>query len=191
MEFLEYTKDLNKLAIQLQDDKEIINDEDIIKAIYYLNNMYIGDTGDCLIFLASLNLCHAYVKNNKDKISYTFKKGISYILDVLNYRDIDDIYINCCNDKGNLYIFQIGDIQFSFHDEKKVEIKDRYLKELSWDGVRKQKCAKAIFESSINNKLRVSNVTYRGKNLDDKIQEVLENYKIGKYRFEDLTRFQF
>ena len=29
--------------------------------------MYVGDTGDCLIFLASLNLCNAYVKNNKDK----------------------------------------------------------------------------------------------------------------------------
>ena len=190
MEFLDYTKKLNKLATELQDDNEIISDEDIIKAIYYLNNMYIGNTGDCLIFLSALNLCNAYVKNNKDKISYTFKKGIGYILEVLNYRDINDIYINCCNDKGKLYIFQIGDIQFSFHDEKNVVIRDKYLKELSWDGVRKQKCAKVVFESAINNRIRVTNMTYRGRILDEKVMEMLNNYRNCKIKFDDLTRFQ-
>ena len=96
-----------------------ITEEDIIKAIAYINNIYIDDTGDCLIFLSALNLCNAYVKQNNSKITYSFKKGIEYIIDILNYRRLKNIYINR---SSNLFIFQIGHIQFSFHDEKKVEI---------------------------------------------------------------------
>lgn len=190
MEFLDYTKKLNDLVISLQDKEEIISDEDIIKAIFYMNNMYIDNAGDCLIFLSALNLCNAYVKQNNSKISYTFKKGIEYIINVLNYRDIKDIYINCSNNDGKLYIFQIGNIQFSFHDEKKVEINERYLKEISWDGIRKQKCAKTIFDSAINNKICVTNITYRGKDLCEQLEKMLDNYKLGNIKFEDLIHFQ-
>ena len=191
MDFLEYTKKLNELAISLQEEKDIINDEDIIKAIFYMNNMYIDDIGDCLIFLASLNLCNAYVKQNKDKISYAFKKGIGYILDVLNYRDIKDIYINYVNNNGMLYLFQLGNIQFSFHDEKAIIINDKYLKDLSWDGIRKQNCAKSLFNLVIDNNIRVTNKTFRGDDLNKKLEETLENYKLNKIKFEELTRFKF
>lgn len=190
MKFLGYTRELNKLAISLQKINETILEEDIIKAIFYLNNIYINDTGDCLIFLASLNLCNAYIKQNKDKISYAFKKGVEYIISILNYREIKDIYINCSKDNGKLYLFQIGDMQFSFHDEKKIEINEKYIKELSWDGVRKQKCAKAIFDSVVSNKIRVTNMTYRGKNLNDKLEKTLDNYREKKIEFKELTRFQ-
>ena len=84
MNFLEYTKKLNKLAIEHQEEQEIIDEEDVVKAITYINNMLIEDIGDCLIFLAALNLCNAYVKQNNSKITYTFKKCIEYILDILN-----------------------------------------------------------------------------------------------------------
>lgn len=190
MEFLEYTKELNKLAINLQDNDEIIAEEDIIKAIFYINNMYIDDTGDCLIFLAALNLCNAYVKYDRKNIGYSFKKGIEYLISVLNIRDIKDIYVNKVNNDGALYLFQIGDIQFSFHDEKNVVINDKYLKELTWDGVRKQKCAKAIFDSVINNKLRVTNKTYRGKNILEKLEQLLDNYRTKKIDVKDLLIFR-
>ena len=85
MKFLEYTKELNKLVINLGDKEEIIDEEDLIKAIFYMNNMYIDDTGDCLIFLSALNLCNSYVKQDKSRIGYTFKKGIEYIINVLNF----------------------------------------------------------------------------------------------------------
>ena len=125
MEFLEYTKEINQLAIDLQDNEEEIMLEDIIKAIFYINNMYINDTGDCLIFLAALNLCNAYVKYDRKNIGYSFKKGIQYLIEVLNNRDIKDIYVNKTNNDGNLYLFQIGEIQFSFHDEKNVFINEK------------------------------------------------------------------
>lgn len=190
MEFLKYTKKLNELAINLQDNEEEIMLEDVIKAIFYINNMYIDDTGDCLIFLAALNLCNAYVKYDRNNIGYSFKKGIEYLIDVLNNRNINDIYVNKTNNDGKLYLFQIGDIQFSFHDEKNVVINEKYLKELNWDGVRKQKCAKAIFETCVNNKLRVTNVTYRGKKLSDKWKQVLDNYRNKKVDVKDLLIFR-
>lgn len=190
MEFLNYTRELNELAKKYQDSNEIISDDDLIKAIFYLNNMYINDTGDCLIFLASLNLCNAYLKQDKNKISYSFKKGIEYLIQVLNNRDIKDIFVSYTNDNGKLYIFQIGNIQFSFHDEKIIEINEKYLRELSWDGIRKQRCAKVIFDSTIKNKLRVTNNTYRGKKISDKLEKVLDNYKNKKVNIGDLLIFR-
>lgn len=190
MEFLEYTKELNELAISLQDNEEVISLEDVIKAVFYINNMYIEDTGDCLIFLAALNLCNAYVKYDRKNIGYSFKKGIEYLIDVLNNRCIKDIYVNNVNNGGKLYLFQIGEIQFSFHDEKNVIVEERYLKDLVWDGVRKQKCAKAIFDSVVKNKLRVTNKTYRGKDLSEKLDKVLDNYKTKKIDSDDLLVFK-
>lgn len=190
MEFLKYTKELNELVISLQEEKEIITDEDLIKAIFYLNNIYINEIGDCLIFLAALNLCNAYVKQNDRKLSYVFKKGIEYIIDVLNYNYIEGIYINRSKDNGTLYIFQVGNIQFSFHDEKMVIINDRYVKDLVWDGVRKQSCAKTIMNSAINNKICVSNITFRGKNIKKLLDRTLENYRLGKVTLDDLKRLK-
>jgi len=189
MEFLKFTDELNKEAIRLKNISEDIMEEDLVMAITYLNNIYIEDIGDVLIFLSALNLCNAYVKNNKSKFSYVFKKGIEYIIDVLNYNQIDNIYINTSKNNGNLYIFQIGEIQFSFHDEKKVLINHKYLKELEWDGVRKQNCAKSIFYHSINNKICVTNMTFRGKNLFEKVSKTLDNYRNGKIGIDDMKVF--
>lgn len=186
MNFINYTKELNELAISKQDEMEIINDEDVIKAITYINNMIIENTGDCLIFLSALNLCNTYVKQNNSKIGYTFKKCIEYLLDILNYKKINDIYISKNQNNGTLFIFQIGHIQFSFHDEKKVEIHERYMKDLTWDGIKKQKCAKSIFYSAINNEICTTNKTIRGKNLKEKVEKTLENYKLEKLDINEL-----
>ena len=189
MEFINYTKKLNQIAKIKQKEtySELLTEEDIIKAITYINNMLIEDTGDCLIFLSALNLCNAYVKQNKSKITYSFKKCIEYFIEILNYRNIKDLYINKIKNNGTLFIFQIGEIQFSFHDEKPVNINEKYKKELSWDGIKKQKCAKTIFNSAINNKIRVTNKTYRNQNLDEKISKTIENYKQEKNNIKELT----
>lgn len=188
MEFINYTKRLNEIALSKQKEvePELLTEEDIIKAITYINNMQIEDTGDCLIFLSALNLCNAYVKQNNSKITYSFKKCIEYFIEVLNYRNIKDIYISKIKNNGTLFIFQIGEIQFSFHDEKPVDINKQYIKELSWDGIKKQKCAKTIFNSAINNKIRVTNKTYRNQDLDEKISKTIENYKQEKNDINNL-----
>lgn len=188
MEFINYTKRLNEIALSKQKEvePELLTEEDIIKAITYINNMLIEDTGDCLIFLSALNLCNAYVKQNNSKITYSFKKCIEYFIEVLNYKNIKDLYISKIKNNGTLFIFQIGEIQFSFHDEKPVDINKQYIKELSWDGIKKQKCAKTIFNSAINNKVRVTNKTYRNQDLDEKISKTIENYKQEKNNINDL-----
>ena len=186
MDFIKYTKELNEIAKNSQLEFEIINEEEIIKAITYLNNIYIEDVGDCLIYLSALNLCNTYVKQTNSKIGYTFKKGIKSLIDTLNYRDISDINISREKNNGTLFLFQIGEIQFSFHDEKPVEINEKYLKDLSWDGVKKQKCAKTLFNLAINNEIRTTNKTYRGKNLKEKVEKTLENYKTKKIEIKDV-----
>ena len=186
MDFINYTKELNNIAKNNQNEFEMITEEDAIKAITYLNNIYIEDVGDCLIYLSALNLCNTYVKQTNSKIGYTFKKGIKSLIDTLNYRNISDIYISREKNNGTLFLFQIGDIQFSFHDEKTVEINEKYLKDLSWDGVKKQKCAKTLFNQAINNEIRTTNKTYRGKNLKEKVQKSIENYKNKKINIKDL-----
>ena len=186
MEFINYTKKLNILAKKLQNETEIINEEDIVKAITYINNMIIEDTGDCLIFLSSLNLCNAYVKQTNSKIGYTFKKYIEYLVDILNHKSIKDIHISKIKNNGTLIIFQIGQIQFSFHDEKKIEINEKYLSELTWDGIKKQKCAKSIFYSATNNKIRTTNKTFRNHDLEEKVNKTLKNYQLEKTDIQDL-----
>jgi len=188
MEFIKYNKKLNEIALSKQKETqlELLDEEDAIKAITYLNHMLIEDTGDCLIFLSALNLCNAYVKQNNSKITYSFKKCIEYFLEVVNYKNIKDLYVYKDKNNGTLFIFQIGEIQFSFHDEKPVEINKQYIKELSWDGIKKQKCSKTIFNSSIENKIRVTNKTYRNQNLHEKVLKTLENYKQEKTDINDL-----
>ncbi len=188
MDFQEYTKKINDFAANYQKEPEYIDDVDVAKAIYYLNNIYIEQIGDCLIFLSALNLCNAYVKQSKSKIGYRFKKGIEYFIETINNRKIKDLYINCTQNNGMLYIFQVANLQFSFHDEKKVTIENSYLKELTWDGIKKQPCAKTIFNMAIQNKILVTNKTYRGKNLEEKVKRTEENYLNGKITIEELIR---
>lgn len=176
MEFSKYTDKLNKYVLSNNQEKEEILEEDIIMAISYINNIDINDCGDCLIFLSAINLCNAYVKQDNSKIGYYFKKCVTKFIEILNEKDISNIYVNRVSDKNTLYIFQVSNIQFSFHDEKKVDINTRYNKELKWDGIRKQNCAKTIFLSAINNNINVSNKARDGSDLHMKIANILDNY---------------
>lgn len=184
--FIEFTKELNDYAKNYNLDKEIILEEDIIKAIYYINNLFIENELDVLIFLSSMNLCNTYIKQNKDNISYSFKKGISTLINIVNEYKINNLKISKTNDSGNLYIFELGYIQFSFHDDKKVEIDNYYYKELKWDGIRKQPCAKTLFEKIINNDLSKKALTMNGENIYDNINELINNYKNNRLSFKDI-----
>lgn len=145
-----FTKKINDKAIKLQSITETIEEKDINIALENLNHLKINNLYDCLIYLASINLCNAYVKQVNSKIGYSFKKYIKTFIETINNLEIPNLYINKTNNNGTLYIFQIENIQFSFHDEKDVEINEKYKKEITWDGIKKQKCAKTIFYLIIN-----------------------------------------
>lgn len=186
MSFEVYTDNLNELVKKMQTEKELIEDIDVIRAIGYINNIYISDIGDCLIFLSAINLCNAYVKQNDSKIDYYFKKCITKFIEMLNDRDISNIYVNKIKNNSTLYLFQVSNIQFSFHDEKIVDINSKYLRDLNWDGIRKQNCAKTIFLSAINNNIDVSNKSIDGNDLNLKISNILDDYYNKKINIEDL-----
>ena len=144
-ELLDFTNELNEYAKNYDKDNEVMDKEDIIRAIYTINNLFVKSEEDVLLFLASLNLCNAYAKQEGNHDIYKFKKDIATLTKILYGKNMANINICETNDKGNLYIFTVGNIQFSYHDEKKVDIDPFYYKEMVWDKIRKQPCAKTIF----------------------------------------------
>lgn len=182
---INFTKELNEYA-KNNNTNEIIDKEDLILAIFYLNNLFIETEEDVLIFLSSLNLCNAYIKQNKDNITYSFKKGISTLIKIVNEYKFNNLKIYTTNNIGNLYIFQLGYIQFSFHDERKEDINEYYYQELKWDGIKKQTCAKTLFNKIINNELFKQAITMQGENIYNKSNELLTSYKNNKISFEDI-----
>lgn len=187
MEELEvFTNALNEFARDYNKEKEDISEDDFIRAVYYIDNLYISNEWDVLTYLSSLNLCNAYAKNIKDHDIYKFKKDIGTIIDILNDHHTPNIKISMVKDKGNLYIFKVGNIQFSFHDEKVVLIDDYYYEDMTWDGIRKQACASTIFNNCIDNKNTFRQVTTMGKPIRILVNKLIEDYHKGILTFEEI-----
>ena len=182
----ELTRALNEYAKNYQGENEIIGEDDIIKAAYYLNNLYIASESDVLIFLTALNLCNSYAKQIKDHDIYKFKKDIATIIEILNNKDIQNIHICETKDKGNLYIFEIGHIQFSFHDEKHIAIGNNYQKDMVWDNIKKQPCAKTLFNAVIDSPLTNEAITRAGEPIKPLIGKIVRDYHDKLLTFEEI-----
>ena len=85
----ELTNELNGYAKKYNSANEIIDKEDIIKAIYFIDNLYIDNEIDVLVFLLSLNLCNAYAKQIDNHDIYKFKKDIATLIKIINERNIN------------------------------------------------------------------------------------------------------
>ena len=181
-----FTNVLNEYALEHKDEYEEISEDDFIRAIYYLDNLYIINEWDVLTYLGSLNLCNAYAKKEKDHDIYKFKKDIGTLIDILNDHHIPNIKICMVNDKGNLYIFKIGTLQFSFHDEKIIPIDDYYQEKMEWDGIRKQPCASTIFNNCTYNKHANMQITTTGKPIKILVNKLIEDYHNGILTFEEI-----
>ena len=182
----ELTMLLNEYAKNYQGENEPVTDDDLIRALYYLDNLYISSEIDVLIYLSALNLCNSYAKQNKDHDIYKFKKGLSTIIDILNDHPIANIKICMRNNDGNLYIFKVHNITFSFHDEKKLTIGDEYYEDMTWDGIKKQPCAKTLFEKITNNALSVHSITTTGKPISLLADKLIEDYHNQVLTFEEI-----
>ena len=182
----ELTIELNELAKNSHEEKEVITEEDLIKALYYLDNLYIGDELAVLIYLSALNLCNSYAKQVKNHDVYKFKKDIATLINIINDKQIPNVYICRTVDNGPLYIFKISNMQFSFHDSKEVAINANYYKEMTWDGIRKQPCAKTLFEKVTSNSLADNTITKTGEPIKENIQKLLELYHNKSITFEEI-----
>ena len=181
-----FTNVLNEYAKDYHKDNEEINEDDFIRAIYYIDNLYINNEWDVLTYLSSLNLCNAYAKKIKDHDVYKFKKDIGTIIDILNDRKIPNIKICITKDKGKLYIFKVGNIEFSFHDEKDAKIDEYYYEDMTWDGIRKQPCASTIFNNCTNNKNTIKQVTTTGKPIKILINKLIDDYHKNILTFDEI-----
>ena len=185
-EFNIFTNVLNEYANDYKKEPEEISEDDFIKAIYYLDNLYIGNEWDVLTYLSSLNLCNAYAKKMDDHDVYKIKKDIGTLIDILNDHHIPNIKMCMTKDKGNMYIFKVGNIQFSFHDEKVLEIDEYYQEEMKWDGVKKQACASTIFNNCAYNKHANTQITTMGKPITILINKLIEDYHRGVLTFDEI-----
>ena len=186
MEIINLTNELNEYAKNFNKEAEIIDEEDIIRAIYYIDNLYIKDELDVLVFLLSLNLCNAYAKQEANHDIYRFKKDIKTFIDIINKQNIPNLKACMTDDKGNLFIFEVGNLQFSFHDEKKVAINEFYYKDMSWDTIKKQPCAKSLLNKCLAYKDTNYQITMTGKPIKVLINKLIDDYHKNILTLEDI-----
>ena len=149
-------------------EQEIINDIDVVKAYSILYHALIENEEDVYLFLSCINLLSTYAKQNKKKISYSFKSRLFILNELLAYNDFNNIKVSYFYTKASsLYMVQVFDIQFSFHNviiEKGAwDLLKKYQAQLSWNGIRKQMCAVTCFNTILNN----TNLTRKTRDYQD------------------------
>lgn len=169
-------------------DTEVVNDIDVVKAYIILYHAEIKNAYDVYLFLASINLLSTYAKQNKKKINYSFKSRLFFLNSLLAYNEFSDIKISYFyTPKETLYMFQVFDVQFSFHNvivEKGVwDLLKNYQAQLSWDGIRKQKCAVTCFNTALN-KEELTNQTRQYENLKEFIDKKIEDFNNGLIKID-------
>lgn len=184
---------VNQECIKLQGtEKEVVDELDAFAAYAYVKNMYLGGAGDVLLFCSALNLLNTYVKQKNSKVTYKFKNELGYLIGIAVNTTCEGVSFDLQKDGNNpLLVIQIYCIQFSFHNipitKELTALRQKHLTtSLEWDGVRKQNCAVTLFKLAVNNMICRSNETFRGKDLEKKVQKLIENYSLGKMGFSDI-----
>ena len=149
-------------------EPEIVSDTDVVKAYIILYHAEIKTPDDVYLFLASINLLSTYAKQNKKKINYAFKSRLFFLNSLLAYNEFSDIKLSYFyTPKETLYMVQVYDVQFSFHnvilEKGSWDLLKNYQAQLSWDGIRKQKCAVTCFNQALNK----TNLTRQTRNYED------------------------
>ena len=152
-------------------EQEVISDIDVVKAYSILYHALVLNENDVYLFLSCINLLSTYAKQNKKKISYSFKSRIFFLNELLAYNDFKNIKVSYFYTKSqSLYMVMVNDVQFSFHNviiEKGAwDLLKKYQAQLSWDGIRKQMCAKTVFDVALSK----DNLTKQTRDYEDLIE---------------------
>ena len=160
---------------------EVVDIIDVVKAYAILYHAKVENSYDVYLFLASINLLNTYVKQNKKAISYSFKSRIFFINEIIANDNFPDIKINYLASKAEqLLMYEVLGVQFSFHGiimEKGIwDMLKKYQAQFSWDGIRKQKCAKTVFDTILKKK-ELTALTRDYRNLYEYLDETIDLYK--------------
>lgn len=158
-DFVLLTEKFNEKFLTCQNlQKEIVSDDEAVRALSYIEWLDIFRIEDCFLFCAALNLCNTYVKQPGRKIDYSFKLKLTRLLNAVVNKKIDGILFDFQKDKRtSLLIVQIGKVQFSFHgvqSDELLEILDKHKElksQIEWDGIRKQMCSVSVFDIAEKN----------------------------------------
>ena len=169
-------------------EAEIVSDIDVVKAYLILYHAQIENEYDVYLFLASINLLSTYAKQNKKKITYSFKSRLFFLNDLLAYNDFSNIKVSYFYTKASsLYMVQINDIQFSFHNviiEKGAwDLLKKYQAQLSWDGIRKQMCAVTCFNTALS-KVELTKKTRNYEDLFEFIDKKIIDFNKGLIKID-------
>lgn len=167
---------------------EIIADEIAFTALLVLKYISYKKVPDAFLGCAALNLLNTYVKQPNSKIGYTFRVHIVELLqgikDIAQPKTLKVFFETDQSKESGTLMFLFWNFQFGFHSEHHSDfIRDLQSKtNVQWDGIRKQKCAKSIFDFALTSNW-ISNVTLGGSNLRSLIQQEQNHYRNGKYLF--------
>ncbi len=172
--------------IALQDsEKEYVTVDDAALAYTIVKGIKYNDIEDFYLGSASLNLLNTYVKQKDSLIDYRFKKYTRFLINTLANKDIEGIKMDLQIDKNMrlLMIQLLDEIQFSFHRPSiDNELFDKLHKKsieggLTFDGIRKQRCANTVF----HNALEASNIDVnqiKSSNSYQSMKNDIENLKL-------------
>jgi hypothetical protein len=183
MTFRESISSLYEETKKLQTGKEIISEDDVVKAFVILNFIKYENIADVFLGCASLNLLNTYIKQPNAKIDYTFRKHMDNFLKGIEDLDFTTKLKVFYDEKDNLITFVFWSFQFSFHCVRYNSVVQKLERgTIEWDGIRKQLCAETIFDFALSNNY-ISDRTLGGDSLSKMVDEESELYFEGGYRF--------
>jgi len=177
--FSDKIKELQTLEVA-----EYISDVDALAALIVLNFIKYEKVPDIFLSVAALNMLNRYVKQPKSQIGYQFRIHIVNVLKgIEDINQKKSILVGYAPKRNNLLIIQFWDFQFSFQAEKMTEQVQNILSknQLDWDGIKKQPCAKSIFEFALKSDW-ISNKTMKDEDLRELIHSEQVGYRKGEYK---------
>lgn len=156
----ELTNKMNQIVLEKikAGEREYVSHMQADEALNIVKRLRITTQYEVLLFCAAMNLLNTYVKQSDRRFGYFFKSYINHLFIALTRNDIKgitvsfDIEISKKNQANAYVIVQIEDIQFSFHQIKMsdealdLKLNSDVVKNLVFDGIRKQMCASSIFK---------------------------------------------
>lgn len=172
------------LELQSLETPEFIKESDALAALIVLNFIKYERVPDAFLSVAALNMLNRYVKQPNTRINYKFRLHIINVLKgIEDINQKKSILLGYSPKRNNLLIIQFWNFQFSFQGEKLTDQIHNMLSKnnLDWDGIRKQPCAKTIFEFALANSW-ITNKTMANENLRDLIHTEQAELKKGNYK---------
>lgn len=188
--FVDTIKRLSKNLMDLDDEREVVLERDVVRAYSVLNFVKYESVADVFLGCAAVNLLNAYVKQGDAKIGYTFKSHLGAILNAID--QIGSFLIKVGYDNAdNMHLLQIDicGFQFSYKSIEKTGLVDEMAGKIPWDKIRKQCHAQTIFNYAVASPW-LTNETLDGDALRTLVEDDAKDFDEGAFVFRSGRLFK-